>query len=65
MIELKQVNNDFFINGIKNNNLYDFNFNGAYKQKSYSIIIKDNKVIKTWLFYGSLKNKDKIKYNLK
>ena len=55
MIELKQIENKYFLNG-KEGNFSNFNLDGKYKQRSY-IMYFDNDIKKwvtKWTFYGNL-----------
>lgn len=50
MITLLQINNDYFLNGVKGD-YSNFNMDGKYKQISYTIWIdKQNRTCKEWLF---------------
>lgn len=57
MIELKQIDNEYYLNGVRGDysTLNRFNYDGKYKQKSFYVTI-DNKGRRcyTWIFYGNL-----------
>lgn len=55
MIELKQIGNDYYLNGVKGNYM-TFNMTGIYKTKSYYVYIDEKgQIIRVWKFYGKLK----------
>jgi hypothetical protein len=57
MIELKQIGNEYYLNGVRGDysTLSKFNYNGKYKQKSFIVTIEKGRICYKWTFYGNLK----------
>ena len=49
MITLKQVGNEYFLNGVKGD-YWNYNFNGEKEQISYSCSIENGKTVREWKF---------------
>ena len=49
MITLKQIGNDYFLNGIKGD-YWNYNFNGEKEQISYTCSIENGEIIREWKF---------------
>ena len=55
MIELKQIGNDYYLNGVKGDYM-TFNMTGIYKTKSYYVCIEGKgQIVRVCKFYGKLK----------